>query len=80
MVVATGSGIGPVAPVLLEKKLPIRLLWTSPDVRKTFGDDLVDSILAAEPGAVIYGMSPSSGSCCHQTPNTLGRHKKKWQT
>lgn len=53
--VATGSGIGPCAPCILEKRVPIRLLWTSPNVRKTFGDKLVDSILEASPGAVIYG-------------------------
>ncbi|KAK7469248.1 hypothetical protein VKT23_003735 [Stygiomarasmius scandens] len=52
--VATGSGIGPCAPCILEKRVPIRLLWTSPDVRKTFGDKLVDSLLEASPGAVIY--------------------------
>ncbi|KAG5221331.1 NRPS protein biosynthetic cluster [Salix suchowensis] len=44
--VATGSGMA--------HRVPIRLLWTSPDVRKTFGDKLVDSILAASPDAVIY--------------------------
>lgn len=53
--VATGSGIGPCAPCILEKRVPIRLLWTSPNVRKTFGDKLVDSLLAASPDAVIYG-------------------------
>ncbi|KAI0070625.1 nonribosomal peptide synthetase 12 [Panus rudis PR-1116 ss-1] len=52
--VATGSGIGPCAPCILEQRVPIRLLWTSPNVRQTFGDKLVDSILAASPGAVIY--------------------------
>ncbi|KAI8969609.1 nonribosomal peptide synthetase 12 [Trametes punicea] len=54
VLVATGSGIGPCAPVILAQRIPIRLLWTSPDVRKTFGDNLVDSILAASPDAVIY--------------------------
>ena len=53
--VATGSGIGPCAPCILEKRVPIRLLWTSPNIRKTFGDKLVDSILEASPGAVVYG-------------------------
>ncbi|TCD70141.1 hypothetical protein EIP91_004611 [Steccherinum ochraceum] len=52
--VATGSGIGPCAPVILAKRIPIRLLWTSPNVRQTFGDKLVDSILEASPDAVIY--------------------------
>jgi len=52
--VATGSGIGPCAPCILEQRVPIRLLWTSPNVRQTFGDKLVDSIQKASPGAVIY--------------------------
>ncbi|KAF9475655.1 nonribosomal peptide synthetase 12 [Pholiota conissans] len=52
--VATGSGIGPCAPCILEARVPIRLLWTSPDVRQTFGDEFVDAILGASPDAVIY--------------------------
>ncbi|KAK7048367.1 Nonribosomal peptide synthetase 12 [Favolaschia claudopus] len=52
--VATGSGIGPCAPCILEQRIPIRLLWTSPNVRETFGDQLVDEILGASPDAVIY--------------------------
>ncbi|PIL22505.1 transporter [Ganoderma sinense ZZ0214-1] len=52
--VATGSGIGPCAPCILEQRVPIRLLWTSPNVRETFGDKFVDQILAASPGAVVY--------------------------
>ncbi|KAJ3854453.1 nonribosomal peptide synthetase 12 [Lentinula lateritia] len=54
VLVATGSGIGPCAPVILAKKVPLCLLWTSPDVRKTFGDHLVDSILEAAPNAVLH--------------------------
>ncbi|KAG9093220.1 hypothetical protein FS749_014836 [Ceratobasidium sp. UAMH 11750] len=54
VIVATGSGIGPCAPAIFEKRTPMRLLWTSPDVRKTFGDELVDKLLDASPDAVIY--------------------------
>lgn len=60
--VATGSGIGPCAPCILEQRVPIRLLWTSPNVRQTFGDEFVDSILNASPDAVIYG-EDSSDAC-----------------
>ena len=56
VLVATGSGIGPCTPAILEQKLPIRLLWTAPDVRETFGDKLVDQVLSASPDAVVYGM------------------------
>ncbi|KAH9480438.1 Adenylate-forming reductase 03009 [Psilocybe cubensis] len=52
--VATGSGIGPCAPCILEKRVPIRLLWTSPNVRETFGDEFVDAIVGASPDAMIY--------------------------
>ncbi|KAI0699277.1 nonribosomal peptide synthetase 12 [Cerioporus squamosus] len=52
--VATGSGIGPCAPCIFEQRVPIRLLWTSPNVRQTFGDKFVDAILEASPGAVVY--------------------------
>ncbi|EEB92186.1 hypothetical protein MPER_09340, partial [Moniliophthora perniciosa FA553] len=52
--IATGSGIGPCAPCILEQRVPIRLLWTSPNVRKTFGDKLVDDLLEKSPDAVIY--------------------------
>ncbi|KAG5650400.1 hypothetical protein H0H81_012379 [Sphagnurus paluster] len=54
VVVATGSGIGPCTAAIMEKKIPIRVLWTAPDVRQTFGDKLVNSILEANPEAVIY--------------------------
>ncbi|KIK52036.1 hypothetical protein GYMLUDRAFT_50104 [Collybiopsis luxurians FD-317 M1] len=54
VVVATGSGIGPCAPHVFAKMSDIQLLWTAPNVRETFGDKLVDSILEASPSAVIY--------------------------
>ncbi|KAI0057830.1 hypothetical protein BV25DRAFT_1811902 [Artomyces pyxidatus] len=52
--VATGSGIGPFAPHILQERASIRLLWTAPNVRQTFGDELVDTILEKAPGAVVY--------------------------
>ncbi|KAF7314449.1 putative three-domain protein adenylation-thiolation-dehydrogenase [Mycena kentingensis (nom. inval.)] len=54
VLVATGSGIGPCASVIFEQRIPMRVLWTSPNVRETFGDKLVNEILAASPDAVIY--------------------------
>ena len=55
VLVATGSGIGPCMPCILERRIPMKLLWTSPDVRATFGDDLVDAVLGKIPDAMIYG-------------------------
>ncbi|KAJ3754841.1 hypothetical protein EV360DRAFT_50851 [Lentinula raphanica] len=54
VVVATGSGIGPCAPHVFAKRSTIQLLWSAPNVRETFGDKLVDSLLEASPNAVIY--------------------------
>ena len=55
VLVATGSGIAPIAPVVYAKKVPLQLLWVAPNVRKTFGDPLVDSLIEANPNAAIYG-------------------------
>ncbi|WP_016960439.1 hypothetical protein [Enterovibrio norvegicus] len=52
--IATGSGIGPCIPHLLAQKLPIQLVWSTRDPRKTYGDELVDEILAAQPDALIW--------------------------
>ncbi|KAG2017477.1 nonribosomal peptide synthetase 12 [Coprinopsis cinerea AmutBmut pab1-1] len=54
VLVATGSGIGPCAPAILRRQIPMRVLWTAPNVRETFGDNLCNSILEACPDAVIY--------------------------
>lgn len=52
--IATGSGIGPCVPHLLRNQVPSRLVWSTKDPRKTFGDALVDEILAVQPEAVIW--------------------------
>ena len=52
--VATGSGIGPVLPHLLAKRVPARLVWSTRSPRETYGDALLDEILQAEPGAIIW--------------------------
>lgn len=55
VLVATGSGIAPIAPHVLARRFETRLVWVSPNIRETFGDGLVDEILKAEPNAVIHG-------------------------
>ncbi|WP_327351362.1 hypothetical protein [Streptomyces sp. NBC_01304] len=52
--VATGSGIGPCLPHLLAAEVPSRLVWATRDPRKTYGDQLVDEILAVQPDAVVW--------------------------
>jgi hypothetical protein len=51
---ATGSGIGPCLPHLLANKVPAKLVWATRDPRKTYGDALVDEILAEHPDALIW--------------------------
>lgn len=52
--VATGSGIGPCLPHLLARGTPSRLVWSTRTPRETFGDDLVDEILAVQPDALVW--------------------------
>lgn len=57
--VATGSGIGPVLPHLLAGQVPIRLIWSTRSPRATYGDALVDEILAVQPDALIWDTAAS---------------------
>ncbi|MCB0116446.1 MAG: hypothetical protein KDD84_20250 [Caldilineaceae bacterium] len=52
--IATGSGIGPCLPHLLAQEVPARLVWSTRSPRATYGDKLVDEILAVQPNAVIW--------------------------
>lgn len=55
--VATGSGIGPCLPHLLAAEVPARLVWATRDPRTTYGDALVDEILAVQPHALVWDTS-----------------------
>ncbi|MGB1236561.1 MAG: hypothetical protein ACPG4U_00045 [Pseudomonadales bacterium] len=57
--VATGSGIGPVLPHLLAQKVPIKLIWSTRNPRKTYGDALVDEILSVQPDTLIWDTDAS---------------------
>jgi hypothetical protein len=52
--IATGSGIGPTLPHLLNQLTPARLVWSTRTPRETYGDKLVNEILAVEPEALIW--------------------------
>lgn len=52
--VATGSGIGPCLPHLLAGEVPSHLVWATRNPRRTYGDELVDEILAVQPDAEIW--------------------------
>lgn len=55
--VATGSGIGPCLPHLLARLVPAHLVWSTRSPRETYGDALVDEILAVQPEATIWDTS-----------------------
>jgi hypothetical protein len=52
--IATGSGIGPCLPHLLANKVPAKLVWATRNARKTYGDGVVEEILAQHPDALIW--------------------------
>ncbi|KAI1816179.1 acetyl-CoA synthetase-like protein [Poronia punctata] len=54
VLVATGSGIGPCLPVILERRVPARILWSTPHPRDTFGDEIIGDVLRADPNAIIW--------------------------
>lgn len=54
VVVTTGSGIGPVLGVIQDtKETKVRVIWSTPDPLATFGRDILDSVLAVDPEAMI---------------------------
>jgi len=52
--VATGSGIDSYADAVFEGHIPVRLLWTSPNVGEDFSDVFLDQILRCVPDVVLY--------------------------
>ncbi len=52
--VVTGSGVGPVLAHVLAARVPHKLVWVTRDPVKTYGQELVDEILAAQPDTVIW--------------------------
>lgn len=52
--VATGSGIGPMLAHLMANNVPGHLVWITRNPRETYGDELVNEILAVQPDAMIW--------------------------
>jgi len=50
----TGSGIGPCLYTLMTTKQPALLVWVTRSPRATYGDALVEEVLAAQPDARIW--------------------------
>ncbi|KAL9021734.1 MAG: hypothetical protein Q9185_001098 [Variospora sp. 1 TL-2023] len=53
VMVTTGSGIGPVLSMLVSHPMPCRLLWSTPDPEKTYGENIMESVCKADPDAMI---------------------------
>ncbi len=64
--VVTGSGIGPCLGQILADRVPARLVWSTRDPRRTYGDALVDEVEAIQPDAVIWDTTK------HGKPDLLG--------
>ncbi|KAI0129616.1 AMP-binding enzyme [Xylariales sp. AK1849] len=54
VVIATGSGIGPMLGHIQNPNCPTQLIWSTPNPEKTFGRALLDSIQEKIPNAVIH--------------------------
>lgn len=52
--VVTGSGIGPCLGQILANRVPARLVWSTRDPRRTYGDALVDEVRSVQPDAVVW--------------------------
>ncbi|KAK8087161.1 hypothetical protein PG994_002135 [Apiospora phragmitis] len=54
VVVATGSGIGPCLSLMFANQTPMRMLWSTRDPLKTYGEGVVATVRGADPQAVIW--------------------------
>ncbi|KAK4947387.1 hypothetical protein LTR10_013755 [Elasticomyces elasticus] len=53
VLVATGSGVGPVLSLLCMKNVPCRIIWSTPDPETTYKPGTVEQIRRADPEAII---------------------------
>ena len=54
ILVATGSGIGPCMPVILEKRIPCRILWSAKAPLKTYGEEILAAVYDTDPDTVLW--------------------------
>ena len=54
VVVATGSGIGPMLSLMIADATPRRVLWSTKNPKLTYGNEVVDTVLRADPNAIIW--------------------------
>lgn len=53
VLVATGSGIGPVLSLLYARGIKCRILWSTRDPQTTYQKNIIDHVIIADPNAVI---------------------------
>ena len=54
LIIATGSGIGPCLSLLQGMPgYPVRVIWSAPTPVETWGADIAQAVLRADPGAII---------------------------
>lgn len=54
LIIATGSGIGPVLGHINHPSCPTQLLWSTPNPEKTFGRGIMKTIKQSIPDAVVH--------------------------
>lgn len=59
VLVATGSGIGPVLSLLTKVKIDCRILWSTPNPEATYSSSVIDNVCQADPAAIIINTSAS---------------------
>ena len=59
VLVATGSGIGPVLSLLNKTNTQVRILWSTPNPEATYKAGIIETVCQADPAAVIINTSAS---------------------
>lgn len=59
VLVATGSGIGPILSLLYARNLDCRILWSTPDPETTYKKTIIDSVRRGDPEAIIINTTVS---------------------
>lgn len=59
VLVATGSGIGPIMSLLCKKDVCSRILWSTPDPEVTYSREVVEIVRRADPEAIIINTTLS---------------------
>ncbi|KAJ9601994.1 hypothetical protein H2200_013553 [Cladophialophora chaetospira] len=59
VLVATGSGIGPIMSLLNKRDVCCRILWSTQNPETTYSKGVIDTVLTADPEAIIINTSTS---------------------